>query len=284
MQMLPGNVIGNTFATYMMGQSKKLINQIPAELSVVDEIRPPYPGQQGFLSLTIANKQGLSASDESAYNVVVAGPTGAGKSSIINKLFNQTVTKEASCAHSVRREIAVFEGTGLVYNTYRRGQSTTVNIIDTIGFCDSFMEPEEVVALIKHWLKVQDVVIDKVVFVLAGRIETVHAQNIKDLMKWLNFGDHPTRFLFVYNKADLVPDESTMQTNIAEMAESLETGFQQLAFHGGLAVDLNMTLGISPDATYEESQNILQSLALPLFANVDNSRIRVNLNRACRIL
>ena len=63
------------------------------------------------------------------FNILFLGPTGTGKSHLINHLFNQKVAVSTPAVTSVTREMYFYEG-----NLKRNGTSPSkVNIIDTIG-------------------------------------------------------------------------------------------------------------------------------------------------------
>ena len=85
--------------------------------------------------------EGFSEPNNSDYNIVVLGPTGAGKSTIINNLFNQNVCVTGATAESVTREVRFFQGTCdqvLVYSQIKNTTKTVkkrLNVIDTIGKC-----------------------------------------------------------------------------------------------------------------------------------------------------
>ena len=70
----------------------------------------------------------LSEADEKCFNLVLIGPTGAGKSTLINNLFNLTVSETAGSSESVTREVKFYQGS---FNIQR--QIRSVNIIDTLG-------------------------------------------------------------------------------------------------------------------------------------------------------
>ena len=113
--------------------------------------------------------------DDLRYNILFLGPTGAGKSNLINMMFNQKVVESAASAVSITRHLAFIQGTC----TYLRESTTEkkeLTVIDTIGFCDSIYSPEQILSLIKSGLQTNLVHLDKVVVVCSGRIEATQAK------------------------------------------------------------------------------------------------------------
>ena len=77
-----------------------------------------------------------------------------------------------------------------------------------------------VLELVKWDLKVNFAYIDEVLIVCAGRIESIHAENIRQILEWLKFKAYRLRFTFMYNKADLLP-QNDREVAIMNMCESL---------------------------------------------------------------
>eukprot|EP00811_Abedinium_folium_P017603 NODE_2652_length_2172_cov_5.169682.p1 GENE.NODE_2652_length_2172_cov_5.169682~~NODE_2652_length_2172_cov_5.169682.p1 ORF type:complete len:561 (-),score=62.29 NODE_2652_length_2172_cov_5.169682:417-2099(-) len=93
MQTLSEGVIGRKFLEYIEDKEHRALrNLLPEELRVesVSTGGVVSPGRVGHI--TYKRTPGmLDASDRKAYNIVFLGPTGAGKSSLINFLFNKHV-------------------------------------------------------------------------------------------------------------------------------------------------------------------------------------------------
>jgi len=238
-------------------------------------------------------KQGLSRQDEQAFNIVFLGPTGCGKSSIINQLLNATVSEQGDTAVSVTRQILAFEGRGTLKTQGGQRKISTVNVIDTIGFCDSLLTEDSVVNLITEWLQIQDTTIDAIVVVVSGRLEQQHIKSIKQVMKWLNFEKHAINFHFVYNKADLIQSQATVMQNVAFMAQQLETGSHSVylleddASQRRRRYPRNLALGVPPDASFDQATGLMETLVTPLLAiPFDGSkRLRVPVSTSqCSIL
>ena len=134
------------------------------------------------------------------------GPTGSGKSSIINLLFNKNITPAHAGATSVTREVIFHQGScdfeKLVDGNKLNIKHPKINVIDTIGLCDTVMERNEVFNLIKDKLRTNVLHIDRVVIVCSGRLEKNHQIEIKQFMKWLRYKEYVTNFALIYNKCD----------------------------------------------------------------------------------
>ena len=95
-----------------MTKYTKLLNVLPRELEVASgpieviysEVKDSHPIK--FYKMT----RELTANDHDAFNVVVLGPTGAGKSTLINHIFNRTVCGTSATAQSCTREVKFYRG------------------------------------------------------------------------------------------------------------------------------------------------------------------------------
>ena len=95
-----------------MTKNTKQINVLPRELEVASgpieviysEVKDSHPIK--FYKTT----RELTANDHDAFNVVVLGPTGAGKSTLINHIFNRTVCGTSATAQSCTREVKFYRG------------------------------------------------------------------------------------------------------------------------------------------------------------------------------
>lgn len=96
--MLPNGRLHNLLGiNSRFSPDKALINKCPDELQLRLKPAPIFEGREGFLTWT--NNDAAVLTDD-ATNVLILGPTGCGKSSIINNLFNMTVCKKGSSARS----------------------------------------------------------------------------------------------------------------------------------------------------------------------------------------
>jgi GTP-binding protein EngB required for normal cell division len=270
MQMAGGSSIAINFVKDMSGHTQKLINTLPDDLKPITVFVPLWPGVQPFIN-GHQNAQGLSAADQEAYNVVVIGPTGSGKSAIINRWFNLKVCESRSSAMSVTKEMHIHSGRAII-----AGKSRKINVMDSIGFCDSTLSAAEVLQLVKDSVKLNMLQVDSVVVVVSGRIEGAHADAIKTVLEWLkyNSGDNYMNFSFIYNKADTADDDGELEMAIFQMASMLGVGGKsaggtlypsrllpstrsrglQEDKKGNVLVQKLLSCGIPPRATYEEAE------------------------------
>ena len=76
----------------------------------------------------------LTEGDNEAYNIALLGPTGSGKSTIINNIFNKYVCGTGATAQSVTKEVKFLQGRIDVSSVLDQGQTVKkLNVIDTIG-------------------------------------------------------------------------------------------------------------------------------------------------------
>ena len=139
MQTVGQGRISSVLIDYMTDKSHRAVrNTLPMQLQVNDRgvAKPPlYPDVTPIVEYS-RSEQVLNISDNAAYNVLVLGPTGAGKSSIINLFFNRKICESEDSVNSVTRHIEFHVGLGEcvvngAYGVHR------INLIDSIGFCDS---------------------------------------------------------------------------------------------------------------------------------------------------
>ena len=137
--MVGGGILASTFNSHLSTFSKNL-NTIPENLKEQEQARiviyPDMPmaySQKGYNTIQFESRgYCLTRASDDAYNILVLGPTGAGKSTIINNMFNETVCPAAATAASVTREVKFLQGR----STFRvdwKDFDKKVNIIDTIG-------------------------------------------------------------------------------------------------------------------------------------------------------
>jgi GTP-binding protein EngB required for normal cell division len=280
LQMASGaSPIRDYFKSYLSTNHTKLINTMPYNLrdEPVLSQNPIYPECETFVQYG-KTTQVLNKADQGRFNVLLLGPTGCGKSRLINILFNQTVSKSAATALSVTKDVFFLQGQFLPnwVNADGTQDKLTVNMIDTIGLCDSVLSGRDVYNWIKDRVKVNMMYIDIVVVVCAGRIEGVQADAIKQYLEWLEYKKNPNNFVFVYNKAeDLTPGEKTQ--NLMQMGEILEVDMTDsgVAYSEDVtdnkrignkkAIENRFASGFSPRATFGEIQANRDQLISSIF-------------------
>ena len=138
-QMVGAGVLKQAFFHHMAEHTKQ-INIAPIELAVAEEESDKerlYAREDiekgGAVVEYTTTKSELKSEDSKKYNILFLGPTGSGKSHLINHLFNRNVAKSDSTQDSVTKEIRFFEG--CLYIGWVGGGVTNipVNVIDTIG-------------------------------------------------------------------------------------------------------------------------------------------------------
>ena len=258
------------FEPYMNAEQIKLINVHPKELAPNDE------GSMKTIYKEVTNHvkydaQTLLILDEDTehQNIVVIGPTGSGKSALVNQLYNMEVVISKSSPNSVTRKCQYTQGT---YNGRK------VNIVDTIGMCDTVLSPEEVYNVVKDSVKANMVFIDKVVVVCYGRIQKDHKDSIGKFMEWLRYEKYKTNFIFVYNKQEGVP-MADRQQHLVEMCSELGVDMTQnttITSPDGSRKSIKYvhSLGIKPGTPFDSIETELIDFTMAVLSKSEQ-RIKV---------
>ena len=146
-QMVGKGALKKAFVSHM-SNSTKLINTFPAELvPKKPKMGPLYsdkdalddPADTGTIEFNMIQEV-LTEADKDDYTILFLGPTGAGKSHLINNLFNLSVSHSGATIDSVTKEVKFYKGKlgswsvganeqGLERKFYNR----PLTIIDTLG-------------------------------------------------------------------------------------------------------------------------------------------------------
>eukprot|EP00092_Neocalanus_flemingeri_P071690 GFUD01088148.1.p1 GENE.GFUD01088148.1~~GFUD01088148.1.p1 ORF type:complete len:655 (-),score=157.51 GFUD01088148.1:124-2088(-) len=263
--------IRRIFDSHMSDDQKKLINTPPKEL-IVDE-EGSMEVIHAELSDHVQYEQQtrlILSEDKEAQNIVFVGPTGCGKSNLVNQLYNKKVVISKASASSVTRKMQFTQG------DYK---GRKCNIVDTIGLCDTVLSETEVYDLIKDSIRANLVYIDKVAIVCSGRIERAHKEAVKNIMNWLDYEHNKENFVFLYNKSDS-DSEDTRQQNLVIMCEEFDISIEQTVnIHSpngsSLPVKCVQALGLKPGLELAEVASDLTNFRRLLISE-PTSRINVN--------
>merc|ERR1712136_618009 len=165
-----------------------------------------------------------------------------------------------------------------------------VNVIDTIGLCDSHLDSNQVFQLIKDKVQTDFVHIDKVIICCSERLEKVHKDSINQFLTWLKYKKYKNHFCFFYTKTDGL-DAAAKLENLLRISQvfGLENASNYASFQGEFREELKQVNAISfaPNASSDDIGNNRQKLmniAMCPPSIRSDDRIPVTPNTWCTIL
>jgi len=294
-QMTGEGVLRKLFFDHMAEHTKS-INRFPIELV-------PEPEQIVTLNEEVTDfirdpnkKEALTKAEDEMFNILFLGPTGCGKSTLINQLYNKNVCKAQRGVDSVTKAIHYIQGTySFPFNVTidgNRWRVTKVNVIDTIGFCDSVLTAKEVFSIVRDSVKVNLAHLDKVIICCSERMEADHKKSIMQFMDWLKYKKYRANFGFFYTKSDGL-SEGEKQDNLLRIRDSLDIDGQSefvMQKKSGAIEELKLVNAISfaPNASSEDisiNRNKLMKVALVPSSLLVGSQGRIPVSESnCTIL
>ena len=210
-----------------------------------------------------------------------------------------TQKKDQSNFASVTPVAQVISGTHCCYDGEIR-----VNIVDTMGSCDTFLENKEAAVILLRDILSEHSKIDKVVFVTYGDISLAHQEAIIQIMDRFqyprqcitthsSFAEKKDNFVFLHNKTEQMTEEQKL-TKLKDMGKKLgadigheipvmmlvqgmeEKGVKQKVFvESALATGVNCDgeFDVATKKTFEE----LKAALLPHTRKVLKSPKRLNI-------
>ena len=134
-QMVGSGVLKRYLFDHMSTFTKQ-INTFPSKLQPEKRkdfvLYPDAPKTWSIITYK-QTKQVMTETDQTFFNIVMLGPTGSGKSTLINNLFNLTVCEAGDSADSVTKQIMFYQGTFNWMLSDGGSVEKPVKIIDTIG-------------------------------------------------------------------------------------------------------------------------------------------------------
>ena len=149
--------------------------------------------------------------DENTYNVVIIGPTGAGKSNLINAFFNLKIVESQAGFTSVTKDIYSIKGNHLKPNKDSNSIGNKQLVLtDTVGLCDTDMNKHKLLKFIKGRISENFRKVDLVLITIAmDRMTGEKNESIEEILEWLNYNKYSKRFVFVITKSgNLGTDEN----------------------------------------------------------------------------
>ena len=239
---------------------KKLINIRPKELeNTFDEHRILHPQ----MNPTISDSQIGKCDDKTAYNVLFLGPTGVGKSTIINLLFNREVCRVGESTEPQTRDVQITSG---LYQ--RKGKVQKVNIVDSPGFCDGLISDDVHLTYVRSVVQTELAHINKVVIVFTSKCTLGQQHTIRRWISDFNISlTNFENFTFIMSKCDEGSDyftslESTMKM-LTDNKTKTAVSLQMRDLDKGYSHQLKEQVSKLGDALFSEPSNSVKLDFMP---------------------
>ena len=209
-QMSHKGQMWEVFHTWMTPEQKKLINLLPMGIEQVrirsELYQQPQELSQYFHFLTDCYPNS-EVDNSTTKNILFIGVSGAGKSSIINHMFNCDVAFTRSSTKSITKNVQYITGEF-------RGKKFL--ILDTIGLCGSEFKSDHIDEVIKDTIKNNLTKIHKIVVVCSEKIQRIHRNSFLKFSLWLDSKSNKENFIFIFNKQEKI-DIETRKENLEDL-------------------------------------------------------------------
>ena len=208
-----GNTCFRHFYNVATDHAKHLINILPDNLEEVPIQSVMYEiGDKWKFKCSVKSSENFYHERADSFNVLLIGPTGSGKSNLINHIYKSDVAPSEKGASGVTKSICFYPGT-------YEGPTKQGNIclIDTVGFCDEKMPLKDIIGMIVNILKNQELPIHRVLIVFGERVRDAEKEALEEYKKHLKFEKFKKNFSLILTKCDdiigdLVAEEKYMVT------------------------------------------------------------------------
>ena len=275
LQLMREGEMRKYFGQILKPEHLRLIASLPSDLLAKETLvdtKPIFDGVDMVIYERYVSMEDIKLTSD-AYNIVIVGPTGAGKSTLTNIFFNASVSRTRDQnAISVTRSFLMVQGS----YTCSDNKQLKVNVVDTMGLCDLFMEDEEAVRNLSEAIFTEQTKIDKVVIVVGETpISTAHSAAIKVLLQELSYKNNKDNFVFLFNKTEGLDDDTKLRL-LMEIGKELDVDMDHRIpvampgmgtletltyFRAGEAIGTNQADYKDPDS--QNTINIVKNNLLP---------------------